>query len=223
MTRAQDCHPYAEIRDAAADIAHGGRFEREAVPMWDALFVYAMRLTQNVTDAEDLVQDTMVKAFARFDSFTEGTNLKAWLSRILVNSYINGYRRARRCPERLVDLQHPATPARYSGSSHSAETEALQSVLEPSLEDALFQLPQQFQEVLFYADVQGHSYAEIAALMNTPLGTVTSRLHRSRRRLREALSDKGSYRTSSGAGSLSASAISSAREWTPSFSNAFRR
>lgn len=169
------------------------RFERDALAYVDILFGGALRMTRNRSDAEDLVQETMMKAYGAFDGFVEGTNLKAWLFRIMTNTYINTYRKKRRHPEYLTDeisdFERQETAGRRSDRPRSAELEALEDLPSPELRAALDALPYEFRVTVYYADVEGFAYKEIAEIMQTPIGTVMSRLHRARRQLRNALAD----------------------------------
>jgi RNA polymerase sigma-70 factor (ECF subfamily) len=171
------------------------RFEREVMPFREPLYRQAMRTCRNHADAEDLVQDTMVKAYSSFHSFVPGSNLKAWLYRILMNTYINGYRRRRRQPvqfstEGISDEELVAHAQRVPTGLVSAEEEALAALPDGEIRAAMLALPDQFRAVVYYADVEGFRYREIAAIMGTPTGTVMSRLRRGRQRLR-ALLDNG--------------------------------
>lgn len=169
-------------------------FEAQALPLLDQLYGGALRLTRNPQDAEDLVQETYLKAFDNFDSFTPGTNLKAWMYRIMTNNYINTYRKAKRRPmessaDELTDYQLYTTSGHDSTGLESAEVEALKSMPDTTISDAMNNLPEDYRMVVYYADVAGLAYKEIADIMDTPLGTVMSRLHRGRKLLRTALKD----------------------------------
>lgn len=170
------------------------RFTRDALPYLDQLYGAAMKMTRNPQDAQDLVQETFTKAFASFATFTEGTNLKAWLYRILTNSYINIYRKRQREPyldavEELEDWQMGGAESTTALSSRSAEAEAIDRTPAGIVTDALNALPEDFRMVVYLADVEGFSYQEIADIIERPIGTVMSRLHRGRARLRQSLGD----------------------------------
>ena len=172
------------------------RFEREVFPLHASLYRHACRVSRNHADAEDLLQETMMRAYVGFESFRAGSNLKAWLFRILTNTYINGYRRDRRQPvqcstEQVTEQSLAAAYARFTTAQRSAEDHVLDSLPDKDIEAAMQALPPQFREVVYYADVEGFRYQEIAAMMNTPRGTVMSRLARGRQRLRVALAPDG--------------------------------
>lgn len=174
-------------------------FETLALSYMDQLYAAAMRMTRNPADAEDLVQETYVKAFAARDKFTMGTNLKAWLYRIETNAFINTYRKKQREPRRsdadtVEDWQLAAAAEHTSTGLASAEDAALDSLGDDVVRTALANLPEDFRMAVFLSDVEGFAYKEIAQIMDTPVGTVMSRLHRGRKLLREALRDYAAER-----------------------------
>jgi RNA polymerase sigma-70 factor, ECF subfamily len=167
------------------------RFEREVVPFMGQLYPAALRMTRNPSDAEDLIQETFAKAYAKFHQFQPGTNLRAWLHRILSNTFINTYRKKRREPlqdlgaEFQDDWQTGADP--LTPPARSAEAEVIDRLGDSDVLRALRELPAEFRVAIYLADVEGYPYREVAEMMGTPIGTVMSRLHRGRAKLRQRL------------------------------------
>ncbi len=170
----------------------GFDFEAEALSYMDQLYAAAMRMTRNPADAEDLVQEAYAKAFAGRDKFRPGTNLKAWLYRIQTNAFINTYRKKQREPQRsdaevIEDWQIARAASHTSSGLASAEQHALELIGDTDIKEALAELPEDFRMAVYLSDVEGFAYKEIAEIMDTPVGTVMSRLHRGRKMLREML------------------------------------
>ena len=170
------------------------RFETQALPLLDVIYSGAMRYTKNPQAAEDLTQDTFTKAFAAFHQYQDGTNVKAWLFRILQNTYITNYRKAVKAPfessvDDLQDWELSRLEASADTAAPSAEFEALRAMPDGQVLNALLSLPDEFRTAVYLADAEGFSYAEIAEIVGVPMGTVMSRIHRGRKRLREMLSE----------------------------------
>ena len=181
------------------DAALRARFERDVLPLLPSLYGAALRMTRNAADAEDLVQETYLRAFRGFAGFQEGTNLKAWLYRILTNSFINTYRKKQREPQIVEgpdDVDEWYLYDRLGGRNveASAETEVLDRIPDADVKTALESIPENFRLPVLLADVEGFSYKEIAEIMDTPIGTVMSRLHRGRKALEKALWDTAKER-----------------------------
>ncbi|HEX2195317.1 MAG TPA: sigma-70 family RNA polymerase sigma factor [Actinomycetota bacterium] len=186
--------------------ADKARFTRDTLPLLDSLYASALRMTRNPADAEDLVQETMLRAYRSFDRFEEGTNLKAWLFRIMTNAYINTYRKKQREPkkvsaEELEDFDLYQELKNHDDQfSQTPERIVLDSLVDTDIIEAIDDLPEQFRLAVVLSDVEGFSYAEMAEIMDVPLGTVMSRLHRGRKalqkRLWELARDRGIVRSS---------------------------
>ena len=184
----------AETNTAADTRELRERFTADAMQYVDQLYAAALRMSRNSADAEDLVQETYMKAFASYHQFTEGTNLKAWLYRILTNTYINLYRKRQREPqqsqgETVEDWQLAQAGEHDAVGLRSAEAEALSALPNTEVREALNELSEDFRMVVYYSDVEGFAYKDIAEILDIPMGTVMSRLHRGRRILREKLLD----------------------------------
>jgi RNA polymerase sigma-70 factor (ECF subfamily) len=175
------------------------RFERDAMQYVDQLYSAAMRMARNPSDAEDLVQEAYTKAFSAFHQYKPGTNLKAWLYRILTNTYINLYRKRQREPlqsnsDTIEDWQLARAESHTSRGLRSAEAEALDHLPDSDVKRALQEIPEEFRLAVYFADVEGFAYKEISDIMNTPIGTVMSRLHRGRKMLRDMLAEYAAER-----------------------------
>jgi len=175
------------------------RFEQEALPCLGHLYGMAVRMTRNRADAEDLVQETLARAYERFHQFQPGTSAKAWLGRILTNTFISTYRKRKREPRRaatdgIEDWQLARAQSHTSSGLKSAETEALERLPDSEIKRALQELAEGFRITVYLADVEGFAYKEIAHITGVPIGTVMSRLHRGRFKLRHLLRDYAATR-----------------------------
>ena len=177
-------------------MADQATFSEQAMPLMGSLYTAALRMTRNPADAEDLVQETYLRAYRGFGGFQEGTNLKAWLYRILTNTYINSYRAKQRRPEQtdLDEVEDLYLYRRLGGleaarAGRSAEDELMDSFSEAEVKNAIEDLPENYRMAVLLADVEGFSYKEIAEILDIPIGTVMSRLHRGRKALQKALWD----------------------------------
>nr|WP_083510606.1 sigma-70 family RNA polymerase sigma factor [Pseudarthrobacter sulfonivorans] len=217
-SRPADAHPAGDVPvpaepapaeqpvDVATESAEERRvrFERDAMQYVDQLYSAAMRMARNPADAEDLVQEAYTKAFSAFHQYKPGTNLKAWLYRILTNTYINLYRKRQREPlqsnsDTIEDWQLARAESHTSRGLRSAEAEALDHLPDSDVKRALQAIPEEFRLAVYFADVEGFAYKEISDIMNTPIGTVMSRLHRGRKMLRDMLADYAAERGFKGA------------------------
>ena len=195
----------AETQPADLTADEKKRFQQDALPLLDSLYGGALRMTRNPADAEDLVQETMLRAYRAFDRFEAGTNLKAWLFRIMTNAYINTYRKKQREPKKVSADEIEDFDLFQELKNHdpninrSAETAVLDSIVDSDIIDALDDLPEQFRMAVVLSDLEDFSYAEMAEIMDVPLGTVMSRLHRGRKALQKRLwqlaRDKGIVKT----------------------------
>ena len=184
MAKAGKQDTEAKIRD----------FEQQALPLMPQLYGAALRWTRNPTDAEDLVQEAMAKAFVAWGQYQQGTNLKAWLYRIMTNTHINSYNKKAKDPSKggldeLEDWQLGDATSLTATTSRSAELEALDNLPSEIIRKSLMEIPEEFRMVVYYAVVDGLPYAEIAEIMGTPVGTVMSRLHRGKKLLRVLLAE----------------------------------
>ncbi|WP_309082063.1 sigma-70 family RNA polymerase sigma factor [Zhihengliuella sp.] len=201
MTDSTDGLITADSDGAAAetDAERDARFEADALQYVDQLYSAALRMARNPSDAEDLVQEAYAKAYSAFHQYKPGTNLKAWLYRILTNTYINLYRKRQREPQRsstdTVEEWQMAQAAEHTSTGlRSAEAEALDHLPDSAVKDALAAIPEEFRLAVYFTDVEGYAYKEVAEILGVPIGTVMSRLHRGRKQLRELLADYAAER-----------------------------
>jgi RNA polymerase sigma-70 factor, ECF subfamily len=191
ISKSADNLPAVIDREKESLAQRTARFEKDALAFTSQLYSAALRYTKNPHDAQDLVQDTYAKAFTSFHQFEPGTNLKAWLYRILTTTFINNYRKDQRRPlisgSELEDWQIADASSHTSNLGKSAEDEVLENIADKDVKDALANMPEEFRMAVYLSDVEGFSYKEIAEIMEVPTGTVMSRLHRGRKLLRESL------------------------------------
>jgi RNA polymerase sigma-70 factor, ECF subfamily len=184
-----------DVTTAAQSAGYRADFEQQVRPYLAQLYPAALRMTKNASDAEDLVQETLAKAYIAFHQFTPGTNLRAWLHKILANTFVNSYRKTKRQPALATDPELPDGWQQgndaFAPVARSAEAEALDRLGDSEVLRALRDLPSDFRTAVYLADIEGYPYREVAAMMGTPIGTVMSRLHRGRDRLRQALAAYG--------------------------------
>jgi RNA polymerase sigma-70 factor (ECF subfamily) len=192
ISKSADNLPAVIDREKESLAERTARFEKDALVFTSQLYSAALRYTKNAHDAQDLVQDTYAKAFTSFHQFEPGTNLKAWLYRILTTTFINNYRKDQRRPlisgSELEDWQIADASSHTSNLGKSAEDEVLENIADKDVKDALAAMPEEFRMAVYLSDVEGFSYKEIAEIMEVPTGTVMSRLHRGRKLLKESLS-----------------------------------
>jgi len=185
----------AEVSPVNLSVDDKKRFQADALPLLDSLYAGALRMTRNPADAEDLVQETMMRAYRSFERFEEGTNLKAWLFRIMTNAYINTYRKKQREPQKVSADELEEFDLYRELKEHDPQWDAtpenivLSNLVDSDIIDAIDDLPEQFRLAVVLSDVEGFSYAEMAEIMDVPLGTVMSRLHRGRKALQKRLWD----------------------------------
>ncbi|MDP8930651.1 MAG: sigma-70 family RNA polymerase sigma factor [Actinomycetota bacterium] len=191
MTNSVGTDAAGPVRQELTEEERQQLFEEQALPYLDRLYSAALRYTRNPADAEDLVQETFAKAYSAFHQFEPGTNLRAWLYRILTNTYINEYRKRQRRPDEYPqeEIDDFSLYDWVGGAGRSAEVEVLEHITADEVRQALADLPESFRLAVYLADVEGFSYKEIADIMGTPVGTVMSRLHRGRKALQRALAE----------------------------------
>jgi len=192
---AEDACSLVDAAEAGSDDEElRARFERDALPLLPGLYSAALRLTRNPSDAEDVVQETFLRAFRGFAGFQEGTNLKAWMYRILTNTFINSYRKKKRQPTEVLEDELPDwylyDQLGGEGAEPSAEATVLESIPDEDVRAALDALPEAFRMAVWLVDVEGFSYKETAEILDVPIGTVMSRLHRGRKALEKGLWEK---------------------------------